>query len=298
MTISTTTIIRDEQNNPIPQYYNPSTQVFEATEGANGSPNVQTTGAPLSAVSVLQNAATAAGVGTSMSVAGYATALLAVSGTFVATVTFQAVGPDGNTYPINAKNVLTGIVSSTTAGTGLYEVDARGLSSVVANITSYTSGSVTIKGQAQASPASGQKVSLAGNTPPLDPITPKLIATIPYTQFTTASSNIYPYYLSSLTRSARARTFQVYNTMNQPLSANALAFYDSALGITGQPGIAQTAVFTAAGSNAVSTVTSESASASSQGLVASHVDSFQAILGIGATLPTSGNVYIYVSELL
>ena len=298
MTISTTTIIRDEQNNPIPQYYNPATQVFEATEGANGSPNVQTTGAPLSAVSVLQNAATAAGVGTSMSVAGYATALLAVSGTFVATITFQAIGPDGNTYPVNAKNVLTGIVSSTTTGTGLYEVEVRGLSSVVANITAYTSGSVTVKGQAQAIPASGQQVSLTGNMPPLDPVTPRLLATIPYTDFTTASSSIYPYYLSSLTRSARQRTFMIYNTMNQPLTSNALAFYDSVLGITGQPGIAQTAVFTAAGSNAVSTVTSESASASSQGLVASHVDSFQAVLGIGATLPTSGNVYIYVSELL
>ena len=141
-------------------------------------------------------------------------------------------------------------------------------------------------------------VSLTGNMPPLDSVTPKLLATIPYTDFTTASSSIYPYYLSSLTRSARQRTFMIYNTMNQPLTSNALAFYDSVLGITGQPGIAQTAVFTAAGSNAVSTVTSESASASSQGLVASHVDSFQAVLGIGATLPTSGNVYIYGSELL
>ena len=132
----------------------------------------------------------------------------------------------------------------------------------------------------------------------LQSVTPKLIATIPYSDFTTASANIYPYHVSVLTRSARARTFMVYNTMNQPLTANSLAFYDSALGISGQPGIAQTAVFTAAGSDAVSTVTSESASASSQGLVASHVDSFQAILGIGATLPTSGNVYIYVSELI
>lgn len=132
----------------------------------------------------------------------------------------------------------------------------------------------------------------------LQPITPKLLATIPYSDFTTASGSIYPYYLSVLTRNARARTFQIYNTMNEPLTSNALAFYDSALGVTGQPGIAQTAVFTAAGSNAISTVTSESASASSQGLVASHVDSFQAVLGIGATLPTSGDVYIYVSELL
>ena len=140
--------------------------------------------------------------------------------------------------------------------------------------------------------------TLTGNTPPLDAVTPKLLATIPYTDFTTASASIYPYYAGVLTRSARARTFMIYNTMNEPLTSNALAFYDSVLGIVGQPGIAQTAVFTAAGSNAVSTVTSESASSSSQGLVASHVDSFQGVLGIGATLPTSGNVYIYGSELL
>ncbi len=163
MTISTTTIIRDEQNNPIPQYYNPATQVFEATEGANGSPNVQTAGAPLSTVVTLQNAATATGAGTSMSVSQYGVALIAVSGTFAATITFQTVGPDGLTYPINAKNILTGAVGSTTGATGLYEVDARGLISVVANITAYTSGSVTVKGQAQAVAASGQQVALAGS---------------------------------------------------------------------------------------------------------------------------------------
>ncbi|MHB1681600.1 MAG: hypothetical protein ACYCYO_02050 [Bacilli bacterium] len=142
------------------------------------------------------------------------------------------------------------------------------------------------------------QTSLTGTVPPLDSITPKLLATIPYSQFTAVSSSIYPYWVSVLTRSARARTFMVYNTMNQPLTGNSLEFYDSILGIGGQPGIAQSAVFTAAGSNALSTVTSESASASSQGLVASHVDSLQATLGIGATLPTSGNVQIWVSELL
>ena len=163
VTISTTTIIRDEQNNPIPQYYNPATQVFEATEGANGSPNVQTTGAPLSAVSTLQNAATATGTGTSMSVSQYGVALIAISGTFVATITFQSIGPDGLTYPINAKNILTGAVASTATATGLYEVDTRGLISVIANITAYTSGSVTVKGQAQAVSASGQQVAIAGS---------------------------------------------------------------------------------------------------------------------------------------
>ena len=142
------------------------------------------------------------------------------------------------------------------------------------------------------------QVSLTGTVPPLDPITPKLIATIPYTDFTVASDNIYPYWVSVLTRSARERTFLVYNTMNQPLTASSLAFYDSVLGIAGQPGIARTAVFTPPGTGAVSYTTSEMSSNQGEGLVASHVDSLQAILGIGATLPTSGNVLIYVSELL
>ena len=157
-------ILRDADGNPVPQYYNPSTGLFEATQGASGSPNIQLTGAPLSTVVTLQNAAAATGAGTSMSVSQYGMALIAVSGTFVATITFQTLGPDGNTYPINAKNILTGAVSSTTSATGLYEVDARGLISVVANITAYTSGSVTVVGQAQAVAASGQQVEIASSS--------------------------------------------------------------------------------------------------------------------------------------
>ncbi len=195
------------------------------------------------------------------------------------------------------------VSSLTVASGGTYTWTVPLTSGIATNATlAVIFGAAPVAGEVYAAAtfqsAGAPVTTLTGTVPPLELITPKLLATIPYTQFTAASSSIYPYYLSSLTRSARERTFIIYNTMNQPLTSNALAFYDSVLGITGQPGIAQTAVFTAAGSNAVSTVTSESASASSQGLVASHVDSFQAVLGIGATLPTSGNVLIYVSELL
>lgn len=140
-------------------------------------------------------------------------------------------------------------------------------------------------------------VSLTGTLPALASVTPRLLATVPYTDFV-ASGNIYPYYSAVLTRSARERTFILYNTMDQALTASSLAFYDSVLGIVGQPGIARTAVFTPPGADAVTYTTSEMASNQGEGLIASHIDSFQAILGMGATLPTSGNLLIYVSELL
>ena len=140
---------------------------------------------------------------------------------------------------------------------------------------------------------------LTGNLPPLDPVTPKLIATIPYSDFTVASSNINPYYAGVLTRSARERTFMVYNDLNEALTTCAFNFYDTILGISGQPqlnGLAS--LSTPPGVGQVSIGTSEETTSGTEGLLASHVDSFQAALGIGATLPTSGNVYIYVSELL
>lgn len=137
-------------------------------------------------------------------------------------------------------------------------------------------------------------------TPPLETVTPRLIATIPYTDFP-ASTSYYPYYAGVLTRHARARTFQLYNTMDQSLASNNFAFYDSALGIP-ESATAQFAYPSAnvigAGPGHVSVLASEEASANEDGLSAAHVDSIQMILSMGATAPTSGNVLVYVSELL
>lgn len=144
-----------------------------------------------------------------------------------------------------------------------------------------------------------ETASLIGTTPPLDTITPRMIATVHYSDFTVASANIVPYYPQVLTRNARERTIMVYNTMDVGLTTSNFAFYDSVLGIEGTPSISETGnLGFPPGSGSVSIGTSEESATNSQGIFASHVDSFQAILGVGSTLPTSGNVYIWVSELL
>lgn len=133
--------------------------------GANkiGSVDAQITGSSLSSVVTMQNAATAAGAGTALSTNGQGVALLAVSGTFVATITFEGQGPDGNWYVINALQRGTGSIATTATAPGLFEINTRGLSAVRANITSYTSGSVTVKGQAQPLSTGGEFVSLSGS---------------------------------------------------------------------------------------------------------------------------------------
>lgn len=125
--------------------------------------------APLSPTTPMQTTAGATGLGTGLPVSGYGVAVLAISGSFVATITFQGVGPDGNTYTLNAKQngatgtAPSGAVASTATTPGVYEVNCRGMTTVYANITAWTSGAVTVVGQAQALPASDQLVALAGS---------------------------------------------------------------------------------------------------------------------------------------
>lgn len=118
----------------------------------------------LADVVILQNAAVAVGVGTAMTVSGAGVATLGVSGTFVATVTWEGQGPDGTWYTINARNRSTGAIGTTTTVTGLYEVNCRGLTAVRANITAYTSGNVTVKGTAQSLAAAADTFQLAGSS--------------------------------------------------------------------------------------------------------------------------------------
>lgn len=119
---------------------------------------------PLVAVVTLQNAAVATGVGTPLPVSGYGIASLDVYGTFVGTITFQGQGIGGNWYTVMARNRTTGALATTTTGIGLFEVNCQGLTNVQANITAYTSGSVTVKGTAQAIAAGVEYVSMSGST--------------------------------------------------------------------------------------------------------------------------------------
>ncbi len=123
---------------------------------------VETLQAILSSVVTLQNAAAAVGVGTALTVSGAGVATLAVSGTFVATITWEGQGPDGNWYAINARNRSTGLIGGTATAAGLFEVNCRGLTAVRANITAYTSGAVTVKGVSQPLEAAADTVQVTG----------------------------------------------------------------------------------------------------------------------------------------
>lgn len=127
---------------------------------ADGTLPITNTAGQLSPIITMQNVANAVGTGTLLSTSGFGTATLAISGTFVATITFEGQAPDGNWYGITAyqRGLLTNAILTSTSTTGIYELNVRGLSNIRANITSYTSGSVTVKGVAQPIEPSGHYV--------------------------------------------------------------------------------------------------------------------------------------------
>jgi hypothetical protein len=131
---------------------------------SQGKSEVSLAGETLGSVTTMQNAATATGAGTALSVSGFGVASVAVSGSFSATITWQGVGPDGATYTIQARNRATGAVASTATAAGLYELNTRGLTSVYANVTAYTSGAVTAKGVAQPLAAAADQVGITGSS--------------------------------------------------------------------------------------------------------------------------------------
>lgn len=75
-------------------------------------------------------------------------AVFNVTGTFVATVTFEGSFDGTNFVTIQAQNVAGGAAATTTTTTGVFYIDCKGLKSVRPNVTAYTSGSVTVDGRA------------------------------------------------------------------------------------------------------------------------------------------------------
>lgn len=97
----------------------------------------------------LQNASTATGDGNIMSVDDKGAAGLTVKGTFVGTIAFKGSADGGITW--TARQCLTvdtfsGVTTTTT--TGQYLCHVAGLSHFKAEITAYTSGSITVIGTA------------------------------------------------------------------------------------------------------------------------------------------------------
>lgn len=122
-------------------------------------------GAVLAAVTHMQAFGSATGQGTALPVAGMASAsidLTITGGT--ATVTFQGVGPGGNTVSVPAQNVSTGAIATTATASGVYILNVAGLTNVYANITAISSSSVNAYGQASPLVLSLPQVGLVGSS--------------------------------------------------------------------------------------------------------------------------------------
>jgi len=94
----------------------------------------------------MQNAAAATGNGTTLNVSGYAVAIVQVTGTFSATITFEASTDDATWTAILAHSIGTGGLSSTATAVGDYRISTSGYKSIRARISTYVSGNVTAKG--------------------------------------------------------------------------------------------------------------------------------------------------------
>lgn len=114
---------------------------------SKGSARMAQHAADLAATTTLQNAATATGNGTTLDVKGYGAAILQVTGTFSATITFEATLDGTNWVAVEATSLNDGSKSTTATSTGLFVVPTPGVETLRARISAYTSGSVTVVGR-------------------------------------------------------------------------------------------------------------------------------------------------------
>ena len=206
-----------------------------------------------------------------------------------AAVQVRAPGDIAPSPPIPAGGqgvwLMPGATQLTVSGTGTGQVRIRFLNDAAARLLwQAPPSSVTAGGATQ--------VALTGSLAPLTAAAPKLIGTVPYTSFT-ASGTIYPSFKSVLSRNARRRTFYLYNSLNESLSSAGYIPQDSALAPAGVSVAHSEAASVIPAASQIVIDTSEQLP-----LLAAHVDSMALSLGMGATLPTSGAVYLYVTEVL
>jgi len=96
-------------------------------------------GKPYTQSLALQSAAAATGNGTAMDVSGYSALAVQVTGTFVATITFEGT-VDGSTWvAIQGINYNDGHLASTATAAGLFYIPIAGLELFRARVT-WTSG--------------------------------------------------------------------------------------------------------------------------------------------------------------
>jgi hypothetical protein len=96
---------------------------------------------------VLQGAAVAAGVGTAISMQGVRSLTLFIVGITVATVSFQGTIDGTNWFAVGLKTAADGaaVTSATADGAFKLPIDGPILRQFRANITAYTSGTITVR---------------------------------------------------------------------------------------------------------------------------------------------------------
>ena len=95
----------------------------------------------------LQQAAAATGDGNTLDVIGQAAAVVALTGTFVGTVTFEGTIDGSTWFSVMAVKLGDGSIATTATSTGLYRLSCSGLTSVRARVSAYGSGSITATGR-------------------------------------------------------------------------------------------------------------------------------------------------------
>jgi hypothetical protein len=110
---------------------------------------------------IMQNAVSATGNGTTLDTTGYGVAIIDIKGTFSATVNFEASMDGTNWYAISATVLGSGDITTSTATAGIYRLSVSGVTSVRARVTWASGTSVTVTGRSTNATLSNKVVKLA-----------------------------------------------------------------------------------------------------------------------------------------
>lgn len=134
----------------------------------NQADGITSTGARLSANDVvavtMQNASTATGIGISLNTSNSSMAVLDVQGTFVGTITVKATIDGTSYFSVKTTDISNDARVANISAAGQYSLRVNGFINIIAQITAYTSGSITVYGRASASGTSHHTAAIT-NTP-------------------------------------------------------------------------------------------------------------------------------------
>lgn len=121
--------------------------VQRVTISSDSTGQIAQTASKTISVNNMQSAATGNGDGNPLSTLGYATSLISVTGTFSATVNFEA-SADGTTNWVPVLGTKAGTTTTSTVATeaGDWIFNVAGFTNIRARVSGFTSGSVTAKG--------------------------------------------------------------------------------------------------------------------------------------------------------